>query len=253
MLRYLGKDIKAVKKRDPAARNLLEVLLCYPGVHAIIWHRIAHVFWKIGFKMIGRLISSLTRFFTGIEIHPGATIGPGFFIDHGMGVVIGETTEIGRNVTLYQGTTLGGTGKEKGKRHPTLEDNVVVATGAKVLGPFTVGARSKIGAGAVVLKEVPPDCTVVGVPGRIVRKNGCPVGPDGELICEREEICAGGKDAACPCGPGGKTSSKKAPADEVDLDQVHLPDPVRNEIYRLMLRVQRLEAQAGIKKIAAEE
>ncbi|MFZ5974438.1 MAG: serine O-acetyltransferase [Bacillota bacterium] len=260
MLRYLGKDIKAVKQRDPAARHILEVLLCYPGVHAIIWYRIAHVLWKTGFKLIARIISTLTRFFTGIEIHPGAKIGPGFFIDHGMGVVIGETTEIGRNVTLYQGVTLGGTGKEKGKRHPTLEDNVVVATGAKVLGPFTVGARSKIGAGAVVLKEVPPDCTVVGVPGRIVRKNGCPVGPDGELICikepesapvcGREDVCTGEKDAACPCKakaaapiPADAAPLSKTPqADEVDLDQVHLPDPVRNEISRLALRVQRLEA-----------
>lgn len=259
MLRYLGKDIKAVKQRDPAARNLLEILLCYPGVHAIFWHRIAHGLWKAHLKLIARVISSWTRFFTGIEIHPGARIGPGFFIDHGMGVVIGETTEIGKNVTLYQGTTLGGTGKETGKRHPTIGDSVVVATGAKVLGPFMVGARSKIGAGAVVLKEVPPDCTVVGIPGRVVRKNGCPVGPDGELLCvtepgaeppcDRDEPCTEGKaqEAPSPVRDGVRARDAAKPktqnGDDVDLDQVHLPDPIMNEIHRLHQRVHRLEEQ----------
>lgn len=252
MLRYLGKDIKAVKQRDPAARNLLEILLCYPGVHAIIWHRVAHAFWKGHLKLIARIISSLTRFFTGIEIHPGAKIGPGFFIDHGMGVVIGETTEIGRNVTLYQGTTLGGTGKETGKRHPTIGDNVVVASGAKVLGPFTVGARSKIGAGAVVLKEVPPDCTVVGIPGRVVRKNGCPVGPDGKLLCVKEpgmeppcgvdDVSAPGKTEECPVKEPARPKVSSG-EEVVDLDQVHLPDPIMNEIQRIHQRIHRLEAQ----------
>ncbi len=224
MLRYLPQDIKAVKKRDPAARNLLEVWLCYPGVHAIIWHRIAHGLWKMHLKLIAKIISSLTRFFTGIEIHPGAKIGPGFFIDHGMGVIIGETTEIGKNVTLYQGTTLGGTGKETGKRHPTLGDNVVVASGAKVLGPFKVGDRSKIGAGAVVLKEVPPDCTVVGIPGRIVRKNGIPISDDEQ----ENEVCDSNYDAF----------NKDF---EADLDQVHLPDPIMYELEALNHRIKLLE------------
>lgn len=172
MLSDLRQDIQAVFQRDPAAKNLVEVLLCYPGLHALIGHRIAHFFYKRRLFVLARLISHIVRFFTGIEIHPGARIGRGVFIDHGMGVVIGETSEIGDNVTLYQGVTLGGTGKEKGKRHPTIEEGVVIGVGAKVLGAITVGARSRIGAGAVVVKEVPPDCTVVGVPGRIVVRNG---------------------------------------------------------------------------------
>ncbi|MFN3699387.1 MAG: serine O-acetyltransferase [Dictyoglomus sp.] len=165
-------DYKAVFERDPAARNFLEVILCYPGFHAILLHRIAHFLWKLKIPVIPRLISHINRFLTGIEIHPGAKIGKGFFIDHGMGVVIGETTEIGDNVLIYQGVTLGGTGKEKGKRHPTIGNNVVIGAGAKVLGPITIGDNTRIGSGSVVLKSVPPNCTVVGVPGRIVSQEG---------------------------------------------------------------------------------
>ena len=186
-------DIKAVQERDPAARRALEVLLLYQGIHALIWHRFAHWFYKHKMFFIARLISQIARFFTLIEIHPGATIGKGFFIDHGTGVIIGETTIIGDNVTLYQGVTLGGTGKETGKRHPTLEDNVMVSAGAKVIGSFTVGKNSKIGAGSVVIEEVPPNCTVVGVPGHIVKQNNV-----------------------------------KVPTS--DMDQIHLPDPVQEDI-----------------------
>jgi len=163
MFKRLKQDIRAVMERDPAARNALEVILCYPGFHAVVMHRVAHFFYRHKWFLIARIISQISRFFTGIEIHPGAKIGNGLFIDHGMGVVIGETTEIGDNVTIYQGATLGGTGKDKGKRHPTIGNNVIISSGAKVLGPFKVGDNSKIGAGAVVLREVPPNCTVVGV------------------------------------------------------------------------------------------
>lgn len=172
MFRTLRKDIEAVFERDPAARSVLEVLLCYPGLHALWMHRIAHWFYKKRLFLIARLISHINRFLTGIEIHPGARIGEGVFIDHGMGVVIGETAEVGNYVTLYQGVVLGGSGKEKGKRHPTIGDHVVIAAGAKVLGSFKVGDHAKIGAGAVVLREVPPNSTVVGVPGRVVKENG---------------------------------------------------------------------------------
>jgi serine O-acetyltransferase len=168
MFSVLKEDIKAVFDRDPAARSALEVFFCYPGLHALWFHRVAHWFWKRQFYFPGRFTSHLGRFFTGIEIHPGATIGKGFFIDHGMGVVIGETAEIGENVTLYHGVTLGGVSWEKTKRHPTIEDNVVIGSGAKVLGPFTVGKGSKIGSNSVVVKEVPPNATVVGIPGRTV-------------------------------------------------------------------------------------
>ena len=178
MFKYWKSDIQAVLSRDPAARSALEVVLCYPSFRAVRSHRRAHWLWTHGMKLLARLLSQRSRHKTGIEIHPGATIGEGLFIDHGMGVVIGETTEIGNNVTLYQNVTLGGTGKDVGKRHPTLGNDVVVGAGAKVLGPFTVGAGSKIGAGAVVLKEVPPNCTVVGNPGRIVRREGRPHGVD---------------------------------------------------------------------------
>ncbi|SHK25334.1 serine O-acetyltransferase [Anaerobranca californiensis DSM 14826] len=172
MFKELKNDIKAVKDRDPAAKNILEIILCYPGVHALFFHRIAHRLYKRKFMVLARLISQISRFLTGIEIHPGAKLGKGIFIDHGSGVVIGETAEVGDNVTIYQGVTLGGTGKEKGKRHPTIKENCVIGAGAKVLGAFTVGANSKIGAGAVVLEEVPPNSTVVGVPGKIVINNG---------------------------------------------------------------------------------
>ena len=172
MFKQIREDIHAVFDRDPAAKNTIEVVLCYPGLHAIWAHRISHYLYERQYFVLARLVSHVARFLTGIEIHPGATIGKGFFIDHGMGTVIGETTEIGRNVTVYQGVTLGGTGKEKGKRHPTIGDNVVVATGAKILGSFTVGNNSKIGAGSVVLSEVPPHSTVVGIPGRVVYRFG---------------------------------------------------------------------------------
>ena len=171
----LKQDIDVVFDQDPAARSYFEVILTYAGLHAIWSHRIAHWFWKKKFFFLARAVSQLSRFFTGIEIHPGATIGERCFIDHGMGVVIGETCEIGNNVTLFQGVTLGGTGKEKGKRHPTLEDNTLVATGAKVLGSITIGQNSKVGAGSVVLQDVPEDSTVVGIPGRVVIQNGVKV------------------------------------------------------------------------------
>ncbi|RDI39031.1 serine O-acetyltransferase [Falsibacillus pallidus] len=172
------EDIEAVFEQDPAARSYLEVVLTYAGLHAIWSHRIAHGLFKRRFYFLARLISQISRFFTGIEIHPGAKIGRRFFIDHGMGVVIGETCEIGDNVTVYQGVTLGGTGKEKGKRHPTLQDNVLVATGAKVLGSITIGENSKIGAGSVVLKNVPKNSTVVGIPGRVVIQDGVKIPKD---------------------------------------------------------------------------
>ena len=203
MFKRLKKDIQVVFDRDPAARSVWEVVFCYSGLHAIWFHRLSHKLYLRGWVLLPRMISNFARFVTGIEIHPGATIGKGFFIDHGDGVVIGETTIIGNNVTLYQGVTLGGTGKDVGKRHPTIGDNVVIGAGAKVLGPFTVGCGSKIGASAVVLKAVPPNCTVVGNPGRIVRREGFVAG--------------------------------------VDLDHVHLPDPVKEHITALERRVRELE------------
>ncbi|WP_263322519.1 serine O-acetyltransferase [Endozoicomonas sp. Mp262] len=170
MFERVKEDIASVFDRDPAARNTFEVLTNYPGLHALLLHRLAHGIWRRGFKWLARSISTFSRWFTGIEIHPGATIGRRFFIDHGMGVVIGETAEIGNDVTLYQGVTLGGTSWNKGKRHPTLEDGVVVGAGAKVLGPFTVGKNAKVGSNAVVVKAVPEGATVVGIPGRVVKK-----------------------------------------------------------------------------------
>ena len=168
MFKTIQNDIQSVLDRDPAARNAPEVLLCYPGLHALWAHRLSHKLWKHDFKLLARWISQAARSITGIEIHPGAVIGKNFFIDHGMGVVIGETAEVGNNVTLYHGVTLGGTNLNKVKRHPTLEDNVVVGAGAKVLGAITIGANSRIGANAVVVKSTPPDSVVVGVPGQIV-------------------------------------------------------------------------------------
>ncbi|MCK8101599.1 serine O-acetyltransferase [Bacillus sp. 2CMS4F] len=170
--KMLKEDIGTVFDQDPAARSYFEVILTYSGLHAIWAHRIAHALYKRKFYFLARLISQVSRFFTGIEIHPGATIGRRFFIDHGMGVVIGETCEIGNNVTVFQGVTLGGTGKERGKRHPTIKDDALIATGAKVLGSITVGEGSKIGAGSVVLHDVPDYSTVVGIPGRVVVQNG---------------------------------------------------------------------------------
>jgi len=172
MLSHLKSDIQTVFEKDPAARSTLEVLLCYPGLHAILFHRVAHALYKRKLPLIPRLISHLSRFLTSIEIHPGATIGKRFFIDHGLGVVIGETAEIGDNVLMYQGSTLGGTGKEKGKRHPTVGNNVVIGADATVLGAINIGDNAKIGAGSVVIRSVPPNCTVVGVPGRVVVYNG---------------------------------------------------------------------------------
>ncbi len=166
----LKADYNAIFERDPAARSKLEALLCYPGFHAICMHRIAHFLWNKNLKLIARVLSHISRFLTGIEIHPGAKIGKGFFIDHGMGVVIGETAEIGDNVTLYHQVTLGGVSLKKEKRHPTIKSNVVIGAGAKVLGPFTVGENSKIGANSVVVREVPPNSTVVGIPGKVVKK-----------------------------------------------------------------------------------
>jgi serine O-acetyltransferase len=162
-------NIRAVFAKDPAARNVLEVVLCYPGLHAIWWHRLAHALWQLKLKTLGRLVSHGSRFFTGVEIHPGAKIGRGVFIDHGMGVVIGETAEVGDGVLIYQGVTLGGTSLSRGKRHPTIGPNVVIGAGAKILGAITVGAGAKIGTQAVVVREVPAGCTVVGNPGKIVR------------------------------------------------------------------------------------
>jgi serine O-acetyltransferase len=210
MFKTLKEEIQVVFERDPAARSVWEIIFCYPGFHAIINHRIAHWFYKHRIFFVARLISHLSRFFTGIEIHPGAKIGRNFFIDHGMGVVIGETAEIGDNVTIYQGVTLGGTGKEKGKRHPTIGDNVVISAGAKVLGSFTVGDNVKIGGGSVVLKSVPPGCTVVGVPGRIVVRDGARV-VDGKM--------------------------------EVDLEHHLLPDPIADTLAAMQERIDQLESR----------
>ncbi len=207
MFKEIRRDIEVVLERDPAARSIIEVILCYPGLHAIWLHRIAHYFYRLGLVLLPRLINTFSRFLTGIDIHPGAKIGHGLFIDHGMGVVIGETCEIGDNVTLYQGVTLGGTGKEKGKRHPTVGNNVVVASGAKVLGSFRVGDYAKIGAGSVVLKEVPPDSVVVGIPGTVVVQNGKKV--------DREY--------------------------SVDLNHNILPDPIHETLDQLLQQIQSLE------------
>ncbi|MBT2689898.1 serine O-acetyltransferase [Bacillus sp. ISL-47] len=178
MFARMKEDIEVVFEQDPAARSYLEVILTYSGLHAIWSHRIAHALFKRKFYFLARVVSQISRFFTGIEIHPGAKIGRRFFIDHGMGVVIGETCEIGDNVTVFQGVTLGGTGKEKGKRHPTIQDNALIATGAKVLGSITIGENSKVGAGSVVLHEVPPNSTVVGIPGRVKIRDGVKVKKD---------------------------------------------------------------------------
>jgi len=201
----LFQDARSIAERDPAAKSVIEVILLYPGFHAIFFHRIAHWFYKKKMFFIARFISQLSRFLTGIEIHPGAKIGRGLFIDHGMGVVIGETAEIGDNCTIYHGVTLGGTGKDKGKRHPTIGNNVLISTGAKVLGPFKVGDNSKIGANAVVLNEVEPNTTVVGVPGRTVKRGDVKVAPS------------------------------------IELDQIHIPDPVAQELCKLKVRIARLE------------
>ncbi len=233
----IRKDIRVIFERDPAAKSILEVLFCYSGLHAIWLHRISHALFKRGWIVSARLISNFGRFLTGIEIHPGATIGDGLFIDHGTGIVIGETAEIGKNVTLYQGVTLGGTGKEKGKRHPTIGNNVVVASGAKVLGSFKVGDHAKIGAGSVVLKEVPPYATVVGIPGRIVVLHGKRIHNEDEFRQVWLEYCAAhGYDINNP-------AVHNEICDEIDVDLDHdiLPDPEREMIEVVSRQIQRLE------------
>jgi serine O-acetyltransferase len=201
MFRRLRNDVKIIFERDPAARSVLEILLCYPGFHAMRFHRLAHWLWMHELRVLARFVSHISRWLTGIEIHPGASIGEGFFIDHGMGVVIGETAEIGNNVTLYHGVTLGGTTWNKWKRHPTIEDDVIVGAGAAILGNIRIGKNSKIGSGSVVNREVPPNSTVVGIPGRIVFREGNvyndPAGvggtpdPEGKAIkCLTEQLFA---------------------------------------------------------------
>ena len=177
MFKLIKSYFKIIKERDPAAKGFLEIILCYPGFQALVLHRVSHKLWKYNLPLLPRVLSQLTRNFTGIEIHPGAKIGQGVFIDHGMGVVIGETSEIGDRCLLYQGVTLGGTGKECGKRHPTLQENVVVGAGAKVLGAIEIGSNTRIGAGSVVVKNVEKNSTVVGIPGRVVHQSGVKINP----------------------------------------------------------------------------
>jgi len=204
----LLSDARSMAQRDPAAKNIFEVIFLYPGFHALIWHRISHFFYINHLFFLARLISQLGRFFTGIEIHPGAKIGKGLFIDHGMGIVIGETAEIGDNCTIYHGVTLGGTGKDTGKRHPTIGNNVLIGTGAKVLGPFKVGDNSMIGANSVVLKGIASDTTVTGIPGRPVKM----------------------KDVRIP---------------SIDLDQIDLPDPIMQEFCHLRDYLARMQMQVN--------
>ena len=208
MFKKIRKDLDAVLRYDPAARNKFEVILTYSGFHALVMYRFAHFMYLHNYKLLARFVSQFAKFLTGIEIHPAAKIGSGVFIDHGEGVVIGETAEVGNNVVLYQGVTLGGTGKDRGKRHPTIEDGVMISAGAKVLGPFTVGKNAKIGAGSIVLKPVPANATVVGGPGRVVKLNGVRVD---------------------------------------DLDQT-LPDPVADELNKLNSRIDKLYEMLAAKK-----
>ncbi len=216
MFAHLRRDVRAALERDPAARSALEVLLCYPGVHALVVHRFAHAIWRRGLTTLARWLSHAGRFLTGIEIHPAARLGPGLFIDHGMGVVIGETAEVGENVTLLQGVTLGGTSLKREKRHPTLGDNVVVGAGAAVLGAITVGDNSRIGAGSVVVRDVPPNSVVVGVPGRVTYK-------DGQRVMG------------------------------FDFDQTDLPDPVSKAIEQLVERIRALEGDLETLRKRTEE
>jgi len=237
----IKKDIRVVFERDPAAKSVLEVVFCYSGLHAIWFHRLSHFLFERGWIVSARLVSNFCRFLTGIEIHPGATIGDGLFIDHGTGIVIGETAEIGKNVTLYQGVTLGGTGKEKGKRHPTIGNNVVVATGAKVLGSFKVGDHAKIGAGSVVLKEVPPHATVVGIPGRVVVLHGQRVHNEEEFKKVWLDICAKrGMNIDDP-----KVHDEICEEIDVDLDHDILPDPMREMLEVALRQIQRLETRVN--------
>ena len=213
MFESVREDIKVVFERDPAVRSVFEIIFCYPGFHAMLFYRLAHTLWMHKFFFLGRFVSHIGRFFTGIEIHPGAQIGHGFFIDHGMGVVIGETAEIGDNCTLYHGVTLGGTSWAKEKRHPTLKDNVVIGSGAKILGPFEVGANSKVGSNSVVVKEVPENATVVGIPGKIV------MSPD-----------------------------QKDKAERTDLEHGQLPDPQAKAIECLFDQIRQLEVEVSALK-----
>jgi serine O-acetyltransferase len=217
MFADLRRDIQAVRERDPAARSTLEVLLCYPGVHALAFHRFAHAIWRRGFTVPARFVSHISRFLTGIEIHPAAKLGPGLFIDHGMGVVIGETAEVGENVTLLQGVTLGGTSLKREKRHPTLGNNVVVGAGAKIIGGFKIGDGSRIGAGSVVVREVPSNSVVVGVPGRVTYR-------DGQRV-----------------------------SGAIDLDQTDLPDPVSKALEQLLERIRVLEGELETMRKKIEE
>ncbi len=227
MFERMREDIQSVFHRDPAARNAFEILTCYPGLHAIWMHRLSHWLWLHEWKWLARVSSNLGRWLTGVEIHPGARIGRRFFIDHGMGIVIGETAEIGDDVTLYHGVTLGGTSWNKGKRHPTLEDGVIVGAGAKILGPFTVGAGAKIGSNAVVTREVPPGATAVGIPGRVIVKSS-----------DEQE------------------AKRKAIAEKIGFDAYgvseDMPDPVARAIGQLLDHVQaveeRLEGMCGALK-----
>jgi len=216
MFDRMRRDIQVVLERDPAARSALEVAFCYPGVHAIWLYRPAHWLWRQGWFVTARFLSHLGRFLTGIEIHPAAILGPGLFIDHGMGVVIGETAEVGENVTLLHGVTLGGTSLKKEKRHPTLADNVVIGAGAGVFGAFTIGSGSRIGAGSVVVREVPPNSVVVGVPGRVTSRHGQRVGGD------------------------------------IDLNQVDLPDPLARTLEQLVERIHWLEVEIERLRKASE-
>ncbi|HYQ38417.1 MAG TPA: serine O-acetyltransferase [Telluria sp.] len=218
MFERMREDIQSVFHRDPAARNTLEVLICYPGLHAVWLHRVAHWLWGADWKLLARVVSHVSRWLTGIEIHPGARIGRRFFIDHGMGIVIGETAEIGNDVTLYHGVTLGGTSWNKGKRHPTLEDGVIVGAGAKILGPFTVGAGAKIGSNAVVTRAVPAGATAVGIPGRIIVK-----------VDEEQE------------------AKRKAMAEKIGFDAYgvseDMPDPVARAIGQLLDHLQAVDGR----------
>ena len=207
MFNIIREDIQSVLDRDPAARNTLEVLLCYPGLHAIWAHRLSHCLWKNRFKLFARWISQITRGITGIEIHPAARIGRNLFIDHGMGVVIGETAQVGDYVTIYHGVTLGGTSSHKTKRHPTIEDHVVIGAGAKVLGAITIGADSRIGANAVVVKSTPPNSVVVGVPGQVVMRD----------------------------------YALQIPSKQADLEHGHLPDTISETLVRLIVHIESLE------------
>jgi len=215
MLEQMRRDVRTVLERDPAARSALEVVLCCPGVHAIWFHRLAHPLWKAGWHTLARFLSHVSRFMTGVEVHPAAVLGPGLFIDHGMGVVIGETAEVGENVSILQGVTLGGTSTKREKRHPTLGDNVVVGAGAKIIGGFRIGNGSRIGAGSVVVREVPENSVVVGVPGRVTFRDGARSG--------------------------------------IDLNQSDLPDPLARTLEQMVERIHALEAEIESLRQALKE